>query len=506
MDDSDRLGQVDAGDLFGPMRLREDLTPAKLEQSTFLANARLLLGKLKESEQRVTANGNLNRAFVRIMAAEMRMPGRYQEWQAYIKVAREADVWPLDVLRTVLQVAGLVRKYRGAFRITQRGRELSGEAEAGALFAHLFRTFFGRFNLAYLDQQEDDPALQATFPRSLWAIAQLADEWTSVRLLRERVLLATDPGRLAREKELERGGVASYQAYGELSRFDSRIVWPLLDFGLLQSRMDPDVADPLRQSRAETEQVRKTPLFDRFVQFAATGTVVPGTQIARLKVTLKEIRPPIWRRIEVPLTYSFRQLSDVIVAAFGWSNSHLHEFAIGKKMEPGERSIGMVDPLDDFPRFFGPPMEDDRGVGLAGVLGPGGRLVYSYDFGDGWELNVLVEDVSQSAEGVVYPRVTGGRRSGPPEDCGGVWGYEEIVEALARGADTGAVAGGAATGAGAGAGAGHPEDAEDGDDYGDAEETERLEWLREQYPYFSPEEFDLDTVNEWVRQPQPFWE
>jgi hypothetical protein len=420
MGDSDRLTKADAGDSLGPMRLREDVSPDELEQSTFLTNARLLLGKLKESEQRATAKGNLNREFVRFMAAEMRMPQRYREWQPYIKVTREADVWPLDELRAVLQVAGLIRKYKGAFLITRRGRELSGEVQAGALFAHLFRTFFGFFDLAYLDQRQDDPALQGTFPRSLWAIGRLAEEWMSVRVLRERVVLATDPWRLAREEELEGDGVASYQAYSELSRFRSRIVWPLLDFGLLESRLDPDVTDPLRQPRAETEEVRKTPLFDRFVQFEATGTVVPGTEVARLKVTLKEIRPPIWRRIEVPLTYSFRRLSDVIVAAFGWSNSHLHEFAIGKRMESGERSIGMVDPLDDFPRFFGPPVEDDRKVGLAGVLGPGGRLGYNYDFGDGWEFNILVEDVSPAVDRMVYPRVTGGRRSGPPEDCGGV--------------------------------------------------------------------------------------
>ena len=479
MDEPDRLGRTDARDSLGPMRLSEDVSLGELEQSTFLTNARLLLGKLKESEQRATAKGNLNREFVRLMAAEMRMPERYREWQRYIKVTREADVWPLDELRTVLQVAGLIRKYKGAFRITRRGLELSGEARVGALFAHLFRTFFGRFNLAYLDDGVEDPVLQATFPQSLWAIGRLADEWTSVRKLLERVLLATD------------------QPCGELFRFRHRIVWPLLDFGLLESRMDPDVTDPLRRLGTETEQVRKTPLFDRFVQFEATGTVVPGTEIARLKVTLKEIRPPIWRRIEVPLTYSFRQLSDVIVAVFGWSNSHLHEFEIGRKMEPGERSIGMPDPLDDFPRFFGPPVEDDRKVGLAEVLGPGGRLVYRYDFGDDWALTILVEDVSPAVDLMIYPRVTGGRRSGPPEDCGGVWGYEEIVAAMAG--DPGA---GAAVGAGTGA----ADDADDDDDYGDAEEADRLEWLREQYPYFSPEEFDLGTVNEWVRQPQPFWE
>lgn len=486
MDDFGVPDQAGLLDPLGPMRLRENLSAEELERSVFLTNARLLLDKLKQSEQRATAKGNLNRDFVRVMAAEMRMPERYREWQPYIKITREADVWPLDVLRTVLQVGGLIRKYGGAFLITRRGRELSGEAEAGVLFAHLFRTFFGRFNLAYLDQREDDPLLQATFPRSLWAIGRLADEWTCVRMLRERILLATEPERFAHERELEQGGVASYEGYKSLSRFQSRIVWPLLDFGLLESRVDPDVADPLTQVGTEMQQVRKTPLFDRFVQFEATGAVAPGTEIARLKVTLKDIRPPIWRRIEVPLIYSFRQLSDVIVAAFGWSNSHLHEFEMGKRMDPGERCIGMTDALDDFPRFFGPPVEDDRTVGLAGVLDRGVRLIYRYDFGDDWELNVLVEDVSPAAEGTIYPRVTHGRQSAPPEDCGGVWGYEEILTALAGRAVAGGVG--------------------DDENAGDDEETGRLEWLREHFPYFSPEEFDLDTANEWVRHPEPFWE
>jgi len=478
MDDFGRPGQAGLLDPLGPARLREALSAEELERSTFLTNARLLLGELIRSEQRATAEGNLNRDFVRVMAAEMRMPERYGEWQSYGKVTREEDVWPLHVLRVVLQVAGLIRKYGGAFRITRRGRDLSGPAEAGVLFAHLFRTFFGRFNLAYLDQREDDPLLHATFPRLLWAIGRLADEWMCVRILRERVLLATDPLEILEESELEREGVASYLAYRALSQFQSRIVWPLLDFGLLESRVDPDVADPAGQPRAEIQQVRKTPLFDRFVQFEATGAVAPGTEVAWLKVTLKDIRPPIWRRIEVPLTFSFRQLSDVIVAAFQWSNSHLHEFKIGKRMEPGERSIGMAEALEDFPRFFGPPVEDDRTVGLAGVLERGGRLVYSYDFGDDWELSVSVEDISAAAEGTIYPRVTGGRRSAPPEDCGGVWGYEEIVTALA----------------------GPAVDADD------AEGVERLEWLREHYPYFLPEHFDRDTINEWVRNPEPFWE
>ena len=72
-----------------------------------------------------------------------------------------------------------------------------------------------------------------------------------------------------------------------------------------------------------------------------------GKEIARLKVTLQGIRPPIWRRLEVPLEFSFGQLSEVILAAFGWTNSHLHQFEVGKRGQPGQRSICRPDPDED---------------------------------------------------------------------------------------------------------------------------------------------------------------
>jgi hypothetical protein len=95
----------------------------------------------------------------------------------------------------------------------------------------------------------------------------------------------------------------------------------------------------------------------------------------------------------------------------------------------------------------------------------------------GWEFGDPVEEVSIAADGVVYPRVTRGQRAAPPEDCGGVWGYEELL-ALRDGVL-------------------------DRDDVGGAE---RLEWLRERFPYWEPEKFDMDAANKWVLDAQPFWE
>ena len=216
-----------------------------------------------------------------------------------------------------------------------------------------------------------------------------------------------------------------------------------------------------------------------------------GREIARLKVTLQGIRPPIWRRLEVPLDFTFAQLSDVILAAFGWTNSHLHQFEVGKRTQPGQRSIGRPDPDadDDLPPtgaklarlfpglakeqawlFFPPRLEDESKVTLAAVLTSGQRLLYLYDFGDNWRHTVLVEAIVPAGNEMFYPRVTAGRRSAPPEDSGGVWGYKHLLAVLAD--------------------PGHEEYAE----------------LRDWCPYFQSEEFDLATADEVVRHAPPFWE
>lgn len=471
------------GDTDGPVRLRDDLDAQTLEHSPFFTNARLLLGKLVSTPQTATAKGNLSRSLVLEMAAEMRMPEAYAEWQPYVKVTREADVWPLEVLRVVLQVAGLIRRYKGVFQVTRKGVALYDDAAAGRLFAHLFRTYFGKFNLGYLDMSEDDPGMQRAFPHSLWLISMLAEDWMDVRTLRDLILAEQDPEQLEAEHESRRAAGPPRYVPEPWRLFERRVLGSLVGFGLLESRVDPEVGGDRARAYSEPPQVRKTPLFDKFVEFelAPRAPVVVGgagrEQIARLKVKLKGVSPPIWRRIEVPLSFSFRRLSDIIVAAFGWSNSHLHEFRVGTRGEPGERWLVMVEYIEDRISFFGGPPEDDNAVELAEILQNGKKVAYSYDFGDGWEFGILVEAVFTAAEGVVYPRVTHGRRAAPPEDCGGVWGYEEILAVR--------------------------EGLLDGDD---ADDPDRLEWVRERFYYWEPEKFDLDAANEWVLDAQPFWE
>jgi hypothetical protein len=137
----------------------------------------------------------------------------------------------------------------------------------------------------------------------------------------------------------------------------------------------------------------------------------------QLKVTLKGTKPPIWRRIEVPGSIALSDLHTVIQVAMGWTNSHLHEFAIGG------RQYGGID--DDAPE----ELLEEAGYTLAEVAGERDRFEYLYDFGDDWNHVVTVEKVVPGSDDVSVPRCLAGRRNCPPEDVGGVWGLEEFLKA-----------------------------------------------------------------------------
>ena len=146
-------------------------------------------------------------------------------------------------------------------------------------------------------------------------------------------------------------------------------------------------------------------------------------QIARLRISLDDIEPVIWRRVEVPLTATLKALHDVIQAAFGWEGYHLHLFAVG------EERYGVPDPEGDSLR----PIHSEKGMRLAALIARGvERFDYTYDFGDDWRHEIAVEAVGVEEPGAEYPRLLAGARRVPPEDVGGVPGYEEFVRAVTR--------------------------------------------------------------------------
>lgn len=143
----------------------------------------------------------------------------------------------------------------------------------------------------------------------------------------------------------------------------------------------------------------------------------------QLKISLLEIEPEIWRQVLVPRGVRLDRLHEIFQVAMGWTNSHLHEFRVG------DIRYGEPDP-----EFDEGDVRDERNVRLCEVApGVNDSFLYEYDFGDSWEHLVVVEKVLTPEESPAHlPVCLAGARACPPEDCGGVPGYESFLEALRR--------------------------------------------------------------------------
>jgi hypothetical protein len=176
--------------------------------------------------------------------------------------------------------------------------------------------------------------------------------------------------------------------------------------------------------------------------------------IYQIKVTLRDSKPPIWRRIQVRSDTRLDQMHAILQEVMGWDDYHLHQFIIFGDY------YGEPDPDFDFIE-----MKDQRKYKLSDFLAETGvQFVYEYDFGDSWEHILLLEKILSAEIDVQYPVCLKGKRACPPEDVGGIWGYEEFLEAIAD-----------------------PEH---------EKHEEYLEWIGGD---FDPEEFDLEEVNEGLR-------
>ena len=146
-------------------------------------------------------------------------------------------------------------------------------------------------------------------------------------------------------------------------------------------------------------------------------------EIFQLKVALLGTSPPIWRRLLVPAGLTLAQLHEVLQAAMGWQDCHMHEF------RAGQRHFGRPNPDD---RLMGlPPVENERTVRLSSVLGRvGAKIIYTYDFGDSWEQGLVLEKRLSRDPNTAYPMCTGGQLACPPEDCGGIGGFYDLLDAL----------------------------------------------------------------------------
>jgi Plasmid pRiA4b ORF-3-like protein len=184
----------------------------------------------------------------------------------------------------------------------------------------------------------------------------------------------------------------------------------------------------------------------------------------QFRVTLVESRPPIWRRILVP-EGTLDELHEWIQTAMGWTNSHLHQFQIGKRRY-GDPDLLETDLYDE--KIYS--TLDTELAELFDRPRPVKRLLYEYDFGDGWEHKVEFEGRVDAPPRKRPPLCLDGSRACPPEDSGGMWGYEHMLTVVA--------------------------------DPSHEEHADYVEWLPEG---FDPEAFDPAAATRRMRRGLPDW-
>jgi len=149
-------------------------------------------------------------------------------------------------------------------------------------------------------------------------------------------------------------------------------------------------------------------------------------QVYQFKIVLKDIKPPIWRRIQVPKTYSFWDLHVAIQDAMGWYDCHLHEFKLINYFTGAEINIGIPDEeFEDYKTLPGWKYKITDYFILEKQW-----VNYIYDFGDYWKHRITLEKILPKEKNIDYPICIKGKRACPPEDCGSSYGYENFLEII----------------------------------------------------------------------------
>lgn len=162
---------------------------------------------------------------------------------------------------------------------------------------------------------------------------------------------------------------------------------------------------------------------------ASTSKMIEKTlsNIFQFKINLRGSKPNIWRRIQVPENYTFWDLHVAIQDAMGWDDCHLHKFEMVNPTTGEKDLIGI--PNHD---VFGDTLPETATKIDEYFLSPKNKAIYEYDFGDGWNHNVILEKILPAITGTEYPKCLAGRMACPPENCGGLGGYDELKEILAN--------------------------------------------------------------------------
>lgn len=146
-------------------------------------------------------------------------------------------------------------------------------------------------------------------------------------------------------------------------------------------------------------------------------------EIYQVKVSLNGSKPMIWRRLLIPSDLLLADFHKIIQTAMGWTNSHLHQFIKDRRFYTLKTADNdMWDEMDNV---------DYKKIKVSALLKfEKGKILYEYDFGDGWEHDIVLEKILPFDDKMQVPTCLAGKMSCPPEDCGGVWGYADMLQIL----------------------------------------------------------------------------
>jgi hypothetical protein len=183
-------------------------------------------------------------------------------------------------------------------------------------------------------------------------------------------------------------------------------------------------------------------------------------KIYQIQIALRNFKPKIWRRILIPSDFFLSDFHKVIQTTMGWTNSHLNQFIKNRTF------YSVKHPDDDMWSDMDNVDYKKKKTRILDLLRTEkDKIIYEYDFGDGWEHDIILEKILPVDSNIKYPICVTGKMNCPPEDCGGVWGYADMLEILKQ---------------------------PDHEEY-----KSFIEWLGDE---FDPEYFDKDEINELLRE------
>jgi hypothetical protein len=241
----------------GPLRLNGKLATEEISSSILFHNARTMLLKAqKEDGLGLTKTGHLQRKPIAELMAMCIWPDDYLDnIKRYNKVVNEHDIWLLHTTRILLEVAGLLRKHKGKLKAVKKLSKLSLSSRSGELYRHLFITYFRKMNISYLSNDINDfPNVQENVPFALYRLQKLTGDWVSISELIDKIFipLAYDDIDIRSDFYIK----PEWYVY-------SLMLEPLELFGLIETRKSANKPE----WSYYPDQIRKTPLFDKFISF-----------------------------------------------------------------------------------------------------------------------------------------------------------------------------------------------------------------------------------------------